>query len=119
MFQVASAVRGLLQAGVCLRGPFLGQVAAGSALAAGVNNLPAAAAIRPAGPASSWAAILAMAVGPNLLLTGSVATLICRRIAHDGGAELRAGRFARLGGVLVPLQLGAAAIGLRLTGVLR
>jgi Na+/H+ antiporter NhaD/arsenite permease-like protein len=119
LFLIAAAVRGLLLGGVPLHGSFPEQVAVGSALAAGVNNLPAAAAVRATGATSAWAAILAMAIGPNLLITGSVATLICRRIARDGGTQLRAGRFMLLGGVLVPLQLCAAAIGLRLTGVLR
>jgi arsenical pump membrane protein len=119
MFLVASAIRGVIAGGISLHGPFLEQVTAGSMLAAGLNNLPAAAAVRSAGPAGSWAAILAMGLGPNLLLTGSVATLISRRLARGGGASLRAGRFTVLGGVLLPLQLGAAMLGLRLAGVLR
>jgi arsenical pump membrane protein len=58
-------------------------------------------------------------VGPNLLLTGSVATLIARRIARDGGARLTAWRFSALGAVLVPAQLAAATLGLYIIGVLR
>ena len=79
-----------------------------------LNNLPAAAALRPAGTAGLWAAILATAIGPGLLLTGSVATLICRRIARDAGAALRAWQFTAIGSVLVPAQLAAAVIGLHL-----
>ena len=119
MFAAASAIRAILAVGVTLRGGLAVQLAAGSALACVVNNLPAAAALRPAGTAGLWAAILATAIGPGLLLTGSVATLICRRIARDAGAALRAWQFTAIGSVLVPAQLAAAVIGLHLTGALR
>jgi arsenical pump membrane protein len=119
LFAAASAVRAILAAGVALRGGLAAQLAAGSALACAANNLPAAAALRPAGTAALWAAILATAIGPGLLLTGSVATLICRRIARDAGAALRAWQFTAIGSVLVPAQLAAAVIGLHLTGALR
>ena len=91
MFLAASAIRALLTHGIALHGSFAGQLADGTVLAAGLNNLPAAAALHPAGPAGLWAAILAAAIGPDLLITGSVATLICRRIARDAGAALSAG----------------------------
>jgi Na+/H+ antiporter NhaD/arsenite permease-like protein len=119
MFAAASAIRAILAVGVALRGGLAVQLAAGSALACVVNNLPAAAALRPAGTAGLWAAILATAIGPGLLLTGSVATLICRRIARDAGAALRAWQFTAIGSVLVPAQLAAAVSGLHLTGALR
>lgn len=119
MFGAASAIRAVLVAGVALRGALAIQLIAGSALACAVNNLPAAAALRPAGTAGLWAAILATAIGPGLLLTGSVATLICRRMARDAGTTLRAWQFTTIGSVLVPAQLAAAVIGLHLTGALR
>lgn len=119
MYLTASGVRALLGAGLALHGNFPAQLAAVAALACAVSNLPAAAAILPAGPAGLWAAVLATAVGPNLLLTGSVATLIARRIARDGGASLTAWRFSALGAVLVPAQLAVATLGLHITGVLR
>ena len=85
MFLLASGVRALLGTGLALHGSFPGQLAAAVMLACAASNLPAAAAILPAGPPGLWAAVLATAVGPNLLITGSVATLIARRIARDGG----------------------------------
>ena len=118
LFGAAAAIRAILAAGIALRGGLIVQVAAGSALACAVNNLPAAAALHPAGTAGLWAAILATAIGPGLLLTGSVATLICRRIARDAGAALSAVQFTAVGAVLVPVQLAAAVIGLHLTGAL-
>jgi Na+/H+ antiporter NhaD/arsenite permease-like protein len=118
LFATASAIRAVLAAGITLRGGLAAQLATGSAVACVLNNLPAAAALHPAGPARLWAAILATAIGPGLLLTGSVATLICRRIARDDGAALRAWQFTAVGSVLVPAQLAAAVLGLHLTGAL-
>jgi arsenical pump membrane protein len=118
MFAAASAIRALLAAGITLRGGLAAQLAVGSALAAGLNNLPAAAALHPAGTTGLWAAILATAIGPSLLLTGSVAALICRRIARGAGATLRAWQYTAIGAVLVPAQLAAAVLGLHLTGAL-
>jgi arsenical pump membrane protein len=119
MFLIASAVRALLGPGLPLHGSFSAQLADGTILACAVGNLPAAAAMVPAGPEGLWAAILAATIGPNLLITGSVATLIARRIARDGGAGLGAWRFSAVGAALVPAQLAAATLGLHLTGALR
>jgi Na+/H+ antiporter NhaD/arsenite permease-like protein len=118
MFAAASAIRAILAAGLTLGGPLAAQLIAGSALAAAADNLPAAAALRPAGTSALWMAILATAIGPGLLLTGSVATLICRRIARDAGATLRAWQYTAAGAILAPAQLAAAVIGLHLTGAL-
>jgi len=117
-FLIASGTRALLGAGLEFHGSFASQLAEGTALASVANNLPAAAAILPVTTTAFWAAILATTIGPNLLITGSVATLISRRIARDGGARLSALRFSAAGLVLVPVQLAAAALGLHLTGAL-
>lgn len=119
MFLAASAIRALLAGGIVLHGTFTEQLASVSGLAVAVNNLPAAAAVRAVGAPGSWAAILALAIGPNLLITGSVATVICRRIARDGGAGLMAWRFSAIGLALVPAQLAAATLGLHIVGALR
>jgi len=119
MFLAASAIRALLGPGLVLHGAFADQLATGSALASVLNNLPVAAAMRAVGSSGQWGAILAMAVGPNLLITGSVATLICRRIARDSGAGLSAWRFSAIGVALLPAQLAVAAVGLRFAGALR
>jgi arsenical pump membrane protein len=118
MFLAATAIRALTATALALPGSFIGQLTAGAALAAAASNLPAAAAIQPAGTAGLWAAILATTIGPNLLITGSVATLICRRIARDGGARLGAWRFSAIGVALLPAQLAAATLGLHLAGAL-
>jgi Na+/H+ antiporter NhaD/arsenite permease-like protein len=116
MFACATAIRALLRVAIVLRGGFARQAAMGTLLAAGVNNLPAAAAVHPIGNSVPWAAILAMAIGPNVLLTGSVATLICRRIARDGGVKFGAARFSLLGIAVTPLQILVAVVGLHATG---
>jgi Na+/H+ antiporter NhaD/arsenite permease-like protein len=119
MFLAASAIRALIGTALVLHGSFIRQLAVGSTLAAAISNLPAAAAMQPAGTAGLWAAILATTIGPNLLITGSVATLISRRIARDGGARLGAWRFSAIGAALLPAQLAAAILGLHLAGALR
>jgi arsenical pump membrane protein len=117
MFLLAAAIRALLGTGLALHGSFTSQLAREALLAATINNLPAAAAIVPAGTPGLCAAILATAIGPGLLLTGSVATLITRRIARDGNARLSAWQFTAIGLALVPAQLAAATLGLHITGV--
>jgi arsenical pump membrane protein len=117
MFLLAAAIRALLGTGLALHGSFTGQLTGGALLASAVSNLPAAAAIVPAGTPGLWAAILATTVGPGLLVTGSVATLITRRIARDGNARLSAWQFTAIGLALVPAQLAAATLGLHITGV--
>jgi arsenical pump membrane protein len=118
MFLAATAIRTLLLGGIHLPGRFFEQAGLGSLLAAAVNNLPAAAAVHPTSAAGTWAGVLSMAIGPNLLLTGSVATVICRRLAREGGGDLDPVRFSLVGLVLTPLQLTVAFVGLRLVGAL-
>lgn len=115
MFLISLGLRTLVASGLHLAGGFGREAAMGSLLAAASNNLPAASVVRP-GPAGPWPAILAMAIGPNLILTGSVATVICRRFAREAGSDLPVVAYSIAGLGLVPLQLGVAHLGLRLTG---
>jgi Na+/H+ antiporter NhaD/arsenite permease-like protein len=118
MFLAATAIRTLLAGGIEIPGRFFEQAGVGSLLAAGVNNLPAAAAVHAASASGAWAGVLSMAIGPNLFLTGSVATVICRRLAREGGVELDPVRFSLVGLALTPLQLTVAFAGLHLAGAL-
>jgi hypothetical protein len=102
MFLIAAGIRALLGTSLALHGSFTSQLAHGTIVACAVSNLPAAAAILPAGAPRLWAAILATTIGPNLLITGSVATLITRRIARDAGARLTAWQFSAIGAALIP-----------------
>jgi Na+/H+ antiporter NhaD/arsenite permease-like protein len=110
MFVIASAIRAILADGITVRGGITAQLALGAAIAAAVSNLPAAAALHPAGALGLWAAILA---------TGSVATVICRRITRDAGATFKAWQFSAAGSALLPAQLAVAMLGLHITGALR
>ena len=118
MFVAATAIRSILGTGLTLHGNVPDQVLSGSVLAAAANNLPAAAAIRAVGAGGRWGTILAMSIGPNLLLWGSVATLICRRIARESGLDLSPVRFTLLGLALVPIQLAGGLAALHVAGVL-
>jgi len=118
MFLAAVAIRALLGGGVSLGGGWLEGLGVASGLAATASNLPAAAALVVAGGSSGWAAVLGLAIGPNLLLTGSVASLISRRIARDHGVAFGTLRFSLLGAAMLPLQMALAVAGLRLTGAI-
>jgi Na+/H+ antiporter NhaD/arsenite permease-like protein len=118
LYLCASAIRALLGVGLVFPGRFAGQLTAGVVFAAAANNLPAAAAVHPSGPTGTWAMVLAMAIGPNLLVTGSIATIICRRIARDDGVSFGIATFSLLGLAFVPLEVAAAVAGLFVTGAL-
>jgi Na+/H+ antiporter NhaD/arsenite permease-like protein len=59
-----------------------------------------------------------MSIGANLILIGSVATVISRRPASDSGARFSLATFTLVGAALLPVQLAAAYIGLRITGAI-
>jgi arsenical pump membrane protein len=84
-----------------------------AALANAVNNLPATLLMLAAlGPGAPPALILAMLVGvnigPNLTYSGSLATLLWRRMASEQGHAPRLATFTWLGVVGVPATLAAA-----------
>jgi arsenical pump membrane protein len=73
-------------------------------LAAVVNNLPAVLVLLPLAATSgtgSAGAVLAVLIGvnigPNLTYTGSLATLLWRRVLRDSGTDAALGEFTRLG----------------------
>jgi arsenical pump membrane protein len=97
--------------------PQLLAIAAVAALAANlVNNLPATLILLPAtaavGPGAVLAMLVGVNVGPNLTFSGSLATLLWRRVmhAHEEPADL--GEFTRLGALTVPCVLVASTIAL-------
>jgi len=85
-----------------------------------VNNLPATlivlAAIGPGHAGLVLAALIGVNVGPNLTYTGSLATLLWRRVLQVRQAEPELGEFIRLGALTVPAGLvaGVAALWLAL-----
>lgn len=112
--QVDSIARALLGRGLLLHGGFVAQFVVGSLLAAGANNLPAAAAVGIPALDVPWTPSLAMAMGPNLLITGSIVSIICRRITLDLGVRFEPGTFSALGAAMLPLPFLAASAGLAL-----
>ncbi len=82
-----------------------------------INNLPATLVLLAAlgtGPAAGavLAVLIGVNVGPNLTYTGSLATLLWRRVLHSKGHRPSLGRFTVLGLLTVPacLVLGTAAL---------
>ena len=117
---LGSGLRPVLPAGQSL--PALLAVAGLAAvLAAVLNNLPAVlvllplAAAQPAGgPSATAGAVLAVLIGvnigPNLTYTGSLATLLWRRVLRDAGTDAPLGEFTRLGVATVVPGLAASVV---------
>jgi arsenical pump membrane protein len=105
----------LLPGGTSL--PALLATAALAAVLANVcNNLPAVLVLLPLAAPSGAGAVLAVLlgvnIGPNLTYTGSLATLLWRRVLHHHGSAPDLGEFTRLGLLTVPaaLVLGVLAL---------
>jgi arsenical pump membrane protein len=83
-----------------------------------INNLPAVLVLIPltvaAGsvPATLLAVLIGVNVGPNLTYTGSLATLLWRRVLHARGARPSLAEFTRLGLLTVPAALVVAVLAL-------
>jgi arsenical pump membrane protein len=112
---LGSALAPLLPGGTAL--PALLATAALAAVLANVcNNLPAVLVLLPLAAPSGAGAVLAVLlgvnIGPNLTYTGSLATLLWRRILHTRGSAPELGEFTRLGLLTVPaaLVLGILAL---------
>ena len=84
-----------------------------------MNNVPATLVLASVVPSGSTALLLAMLlgvnVGPNLTYTGSLATLLWRRVVRTAGVEPSRGAFFRLALVATPLALVLATLSLWLT----
>lgn len=100
----------------------LGATAVAALLANLLNNVPAVLLLLPAAtsPAIVLAVLIGVNAGPNLTPTGSLATLLWRRILRAREAEPPLGEFLRLGALTVPpaLALGTVAlwVGLEVIG---
>ena len=94
----------------------LATAALAAALANVCNNLPAVLVLLPLAAPSGAGAVLAVLlgvnIGPNLTYTGSLATLLWRRIAHHHGSAPDLGEFTRLGLLTVPAALVLAVLAL-------
>jgi arsenical pump membrane protein len=94
----------------------LGTAALAALLANLLNNLPALLVLLPAaaaaGPATVLAVLIGVNAGPNLTYTGSLATLLWRRVLRERDAEPALGEFLRLGALTVPPVLAGATFAL-------
>jgi arsenical pump membrane protein len=112
---LGAALAPLLPGGTSL--PALLATAALAAVLANVcNNLPAVLVLLPLAAPSGAGAVLAVLlgvnIGPNLSYTGSLATLLWRRILRRHGSAPDLGEFTRLGLLTVPAGLLVAVLAL-------
>jgi len=91
---------------------------AGLAAAASVvvNNLPAASLLGAGRLMHPYAVLVGLDLGPNLMVSGSLAWIIWLRTARQAGVEPSIGRAVLLGAATAPLAIGAAVLMLSLTG---
>ena len=92
-------------------------IAAVAAVAANVvNNLPAVLMlvplVAPGGPAAVLAVLLGVNIGPNLTYTGSLATMLWRRVLQQQKHASRFADFTKLGLLTTPAALIAAVVAL-------
>src|SRR5487761_707739 len=109
------ALAPLLPSGTSL--PALFAIAALAAALANVcNNLPAVLVLlpltAPSGAGAVLAVLLGVNIGPNLTYTGSLATLLWRRILHQHGSAPSLREFTMLGLLTVPAGLALAVVAL-------
>jgi len=108
---LGTAVQGVLPAGASL--PDLLGIAAISALLANlVNNLPATLLLLPVaaslGTGPVLAVLIGVNVGPNLTYSGSLATLLWRRMLRAESATVELREFTALGLLTVPVSIVVA-----------
>jgi arsenical pump membrane protein len=112
---LGDALRPLVPAGTSLPA-LLGVAALAAGLANVINNLPAVLILlplaAPAGPGAILAVLLGVNIGPNLTYTGSLATLLWRRVLRQHGSGPSLWEFTRLGLLTVPAGLAIAVLAL-------
>jgi arsenical pump membrane protein len=112
---LGGALRPLLPAGTSLPA-LLAAAGLAAVLANLINNLPAVLVLlplaAPSGPGAVLAVLLGVNIGPNLTYTGSLATLLWRRVLRQHGSGPSLGEFTRLGLLTVPAGLILAVLAL-------
>jgi arsenical pump membrane protein len=110
---LGTALRPAVPSGTSL--PALLAIAALAAvLAAAVNNLPAVLVLiplaAPGGAGAVLAVLIGVNIGPNLSYTGSLATLLWRRVLRASGADVSLGEFTAVGAAAVVPALAASVL---------
>jgi len=112
---LGNALRPIVPAGTSLPA-LLGTAALAAVLANVINNLPAVLVLlplaAPAGAGAILAVLIGVNVGPNLTYTGSLATLLWRRVLHTRGSGPSLWEFTRLGLCTVPAGVVIAVLAL-------
>lgn len=112
---LGGALRPLVPAGTSVPA-LLGTAALAAALANVINNLPAVLVLlplaAPAGAGAVLAVLIGVNIGPNLTYTGSLATLLWRRVLRQHGSGPSLWEFTRLGLFTVPAGLVIAVLSL-------
>ena len=112
---LGSALRPLLPHGTALPA-LLATAAIAAVLANVINNLPAVLVLlpltAPSGPGAVLAVLIGVNIGPNLTYTGSLATLLWRRVLRHHGSGPSVREFTLLGLLTVPAGLAAATLAL-------
>lgn len=93
-----------------------GTAGVGALAAVLFNNLPAASLLAARTPSHPFALLIGLNLGPNLLVTGSLAWFLWLRAARTAGADPSLMWATRLGLVAVPLSMIGAVGALMLTG---
>jgi len=112
---LAGALGHLVPGGTALPS-LLGTAALSALLANMINNLPAVLVLLPlaaaGGPGAVLAVLIGVNIGPNLTYTGSLATLLWRRIVREHDSDVDLAEFTRLGLLTVPAALMLAVLAL-------
>jgi len=97
-------------------GALLILAAIAAVLANVINNLPAVLVLLPltaaAGPGAVLAVLIGVNIGPNLTYTGSLATMLWRRIIHQHNHTAGLGEFTLFGVLTAPAALIVAVVAL-------
>jgi arsenical pump membrane protein len=86
----------------------------GAVGAVAINNLPAASLLSAQPLAHPFFLLLGLNLGPNLAVTGALSAVLWWRLARQNDAKVSMWAYTRLGLVVVPLSLAAAATTLAL-----
>jgi arsenical pump membrane protein len=82
-----------------------------------VNNLPAASLLAARTPTHPFALLIGLNLGPNLLVSGSLAWILWLKAARIAGARPSLARASRLGVVAVPMSMAAALVIMSAKGI--
>lgn len=81
-----------------------------------LNNLPAASLLAARQPSHPFSVLLGLDIGPNLLVTGSLSSILWWQQARLAGARPSAWQVSRLGLLAAPLAMAGAIAVLVATG---